>query len=509
MVGILNLHARYTAIASVMKNRVELVAVQDASGALFNNAVHEIIKVIKHDGPGIWDNLAASAKRLRYLLLTEPVPFDFNSRLPEALEQVHDQANRLLGATNNPELIRKLIDYSTSLSDDVSPVGSELIRSVLETGAENSLVVVASPRAKEALKPWLAEFEIKPLTLGDLREQEVSEEITYFVGPPRFFPSQSVTAPFTNEITFVFPSWFSDRRLPQSVLAPISEGAIQIEGRLFEIGAPAGSETLDSPLEAPDDIEDELMLQPDWGKRQSGNREPKEDEVEARKLLLSGGLGLWLDDEGDRIRVLDLRKEAGHRVRFMDIADVQVSTYLLLREGASERETLQELAFERLGSLGKTVRDSQAAWKASLGRRIESTGVQRCESDLRALGISAFKQVKAWALPHTIRPQKDRDFEILLEWLQRESSIHMEHANRLRQEVLKASHDLRDRLESAAEDTDISELEQNGHMNFDLDEPGYHGMFASRILAISPFTEIVSRNEIRLPFKEEIAQWLE
>lgn len=492
-----------------MKNHAELFAVQDASGAFFNHAVIEIIRAIKRDGPGIWDSLAASAKRLRYLLVTEPAPFHLNSRLSEALRQVHEQADQLLGATNNPELIRGLLDSSVGLPNDVSPVGSELVRSVLESGTESSLVVVANPRAKEAVRPWLAEFGIRSLTLGDLKEEQVSEEITYFVGPPRFFPSQSVTAPFTNEITFVFPSWFSDRRLPQSALGPISEGAIQIEGKLFEIGALADTENLDKLLEVPDVIEDDLMLQPNWGQRQSGNREPKEDEVEARKLLLSGGFALWLDDDGDRIRALDPRKEAGHRVRFMDIAEVQAGTYLLLREGASERDTLQELAFKRLGSHGKLVRDSQAAWKAALSQRIESTGVQRTESELRALGVSAFKQIRSWSLPHTIRPQKDKDFDILLGWLERESSIHMELANRLRQEVLRASRQLRDRLESAADDTDINQLELNGHMNFEMDEPGYHGMFAARILAISPFTEIVSRSEIRLPFQEDSAQWLE
>jgi hypothetical protein len=112
-------------------------------------------------------------------------------------------------------------------------------------------------------------------------------------------------------------------------------------------------------------------------------------------------------------------------------------------------------------------------------------------------------------LPNTIRPQKDKDFEILLDWLQKDFSFHLEHANRLRQEVLRASHDLRERLESAADDSDMATLELNGHMTFDLKEPGYHGMFAARVLAISPFKSIVSRAELRLPFKEDAALWLE
>jgi hypothetical protein len=182
---------------------------------------------------------------------------------------------------------------------------------------------------------------------------------------------------------------------------------------------------------------------------------------------------------------------------------------LLLREGASEKDTLQELAFKRLGKLAQAVKDAQSGWKNELQININTLGINRIERELQSRGLSAFKQIKSWSLPNTIRPQKDKDFEVLLDWLQKDFSFHLEHANRLRQEVLRASHDLRERLESAADDSDMATLELNGHMTFDLQEPGYHGMFAARVLAISPFKSIVSRAELRLPFKEDAALWLE
>jgi hypothetical protein len=509
MSRISNLNQRYAAIASILKNDVELISVQDPVGARFNNEVVKLLRKIKLEGPGIWDDLASSAQRLRFLLVSEPGPFELNPRLPEALEKMHYQAHLLTGATNDAGLIDALLRSADDLITEVSPTGNELVRSVVESGVENSLVVVVNSRAREALKPWLDEVGIKSFTLGELKQMHVFQDITYFVGPPILFSAHSVTAPFTNEISFVFPSWFRHRRIPQSALAPFSEGAIQLQGKLYEIGAPTETVGILSTTESPDDVEDDFELKPNWGTESLISREPREDEVEARKVLLSGGYGIWLDEDGDRIRALDATKPAGFRVRFVDITEVQQGTYLLLREGASEKDTLQELAFKRLGKLAQPVKDAQSDWKNALQISINTLGTNRIERELKSRGLSAFKQIRSWAMPNTIRPQKDKDFEVLLVWLQKDFSFHLEHANRLRQEVLRASHDLRERLESAADDSDMAMLELNGHMAFDLNEPGYHGMFAARVLAIAPFKSIVSRAEIRLPFKEDAALWLE
>jgi hypothetical protein len=509
MARISNIERRYRAIESIARGHVELFAVHDPLGSEFNSAVLKLIRKVKQEGPGIWDGLAAAVRRLRYLLVAEPGPFELNPRLSEAVEQLHIRAAALSGATNDAELISELLDRADALVSGMSQAGTELVRSVLEVGSETCLVIAANARAKDALKPWLGEMGIGVFTLGELKHERITQEISYFVGPPRFFPGNSVTAPFTNEIVFIFPSWFSDRRIPTSVLAQISERAIQVEGRLFEIGVPGEFDSSTTEIELPDNIEDDLALQPNWGQRKSENREPKDDETEARKLLLSGGYAIWLDDDGDRIRVLDANMPVGDRVRFEEIRDVQPGTYLLLREGVSERDTLQDLAFKRLGKHAEPVKHSQISWKTALGRRILSLGIHRAESELRNLGLSAFGQLKSWTLPHTIRPQKDLDFEILLGWLNEDVQTRIELANRIRQETLRASHSLRAALESAAEDTDIHELTASGCINFDLDEPGYHGMFAARVVAIAPFTEIVSRSEIRLPWKDDGAQWLE
>ncbi len=108
-----------------------------------------------------------------------------------------------------------------------------------------------------------------------------------------------------------------------------------------------------------------------------------------------------------------------------------------------------------------------------------------------------------------IRPQSDKDFVLLLGWLGVPVQSCFGHASILRQEVHRATRDLRALLESAADVSDIRELERAGHMTLDLDEPGYRGMIATKVVAIAPFTELITRSRARVLFEDEGAQWLE
>ena len=255
--------------------------------------------------------------------------------------------------------------------------------------------------------------------------------------------------------------------------------------------------------------EEDLLPQPVWGSRVSEDRAPNADEVEVRKILLSGNRAIWLDDDGERIRALDPTQPPGERVGYSEVPAVAPGTYLLLREGEAERESLHARAFTRIGPRASAIQESQASWKSALIEQLRARGIRDSERALRALGVRAAGQVRAWASPHVIRPQSDGDFERLLGWLGLPIQPHFGHASLLRHEVHRATRELRDRLEAAADAADLHELERVGHMTLDIAEPGFRGMFVTRVLAIAPFTELVARYDARVPFADEGAQWLE
>jgi hypothetical protein len=58
---------------------------------------------------------------------------------------------------------------------------------------------------------------------------------------------------------------------------------------------------------------------------------------------------------------------------------------------------------------------------------------------------------------------------------------------------------------------DMAELERDGHLrlDLDLDQPGFRGIVASRVLAIAPHAELIARHDARVLMRDRRAQWLE
>ena len=46
-------------------------------------------------------------------------------------------------------------------------------------------------------------------------------------------------------------------------------------------------------------------------------------------------------------------------------------------------------------------------------------------------------------------------------------------------------------------------------LSLDVKAAGFRGILATRVLAVSPFMEVVSRNDARVPFEDRSGQWLE
>lgn len=509
MARVIGLDQRYASSASVARYGTEVIAVWDEVGARFDSAIRGLIRLIQRDGTGVWDQLSGAAKALRWRLITGPMPIEQNAQLQEAVVEVGRQAHRLMGAVNEVSLLQEISDAAEALLMRDSFVGDVLLESLTEVGMDSAIVVAANTRSREALNDWLGPLGGRVLTLGDLERAEVSEDIAYFVGPPRFFNASAVTAPRTPEVTFIVPAWFRDRTVPRSAIAQYAEGRIEVSARLIEVGDRPAI-TSEQEIMATEPIPEESLLpQPVWGSRTSEVRTPRPDEVEAHKVLLSGNRAVWLDEDGGRIRALDLSQPPGKRVGYSDVSAVVPGTFLLLREGETEREALRERALVRIGVGAPAVQGSQTSWKSALIEQLKTKGVRESERALCELGVRAAGQVRAWTSPHVIRPQSDGDFERLLKWLGLSVQPYFGHASTLRHEVHQATRDLRDWLEAAADIADLHELERVGHMSLDIAEPGFRGMFVTKVLAIAPFKELIARYNSRVPFEEEGAQWLE
>jgi hypothetical protein len=498
------LNQRYAASANLVRTGVEIVAVSDSAGARFNAAVRRLMAMLKEEGGGYLDDLVGAAKALRWRHITQPQPLEFNPNLLQAAGEVCKQAARLRGAVGDQELLDKLTAAAALVAATDPVVGQVLLRIIEEIGADSCVVISASKTAAAGLQSWLQERNVMVLTAGELERDQSQREQVYVVGPPRFFPSSLVTAPVTSGVSFLLPVWFGDRSVPRSAIAAYSEGAIRIEARVFTEG-----DTTEPEVDLPNEPEDEneFLPRPVWGDHGPRDREPSNEEVEARKVLLSGNLAIWLDD-GERIRSLDPAQPAGERVTYTEIPAVRAGTHLLLRHGETERNALYQSAIARLAS-GAVVDQAQEAWKRLLLERIQLAGYRQVVKQLRAAGVKAADRARAWTDPNLIRPHSDQDFERLLQWLGIPTQPAFGYATLLRKTLYQVSAEIGKQLEVAVSAADLSELETTGHLSLDVKTEGFRGILATRVLAISPFTEIVSRHDARVPFGDRSGQWLE
>lgn len=498
------LNRRYAASTSLARTGVEILAVGDPAGARLNAAVRRLLALAKEGGGGYLDDLVGSAKAIRWRRVTQPQPLEFNPHQVYLANEVTRHAARLRGAIADQGLLDELSAAAALVASTNSVVGETLLRSIEEVGADSSIVVVSNKSAAAGFEAWLQPRDVLVLTAGEFERIQPLREQAYVVGPPRFYPSSLVTAPITSGVTFVLPAWLSDRTVPRSAIAAYAEGAIRVEARTFTEG-----DVSEPALELPDEPEDEneYLPQPVWGSRQGGDREPTSEEVEAHKVLLSGNLAMWLDD-GERIRSVDPEQPAGERVTYTEIPAVRIGTYLLLRQGETERNALYQAAIARLAN-GGVIHQAQESWKRLLAKRIEQRGIRQVVKQLREAGVRTADRARAWTDPNLIRPISDQDFERLLQWLDVPTQPTFGYATLLRKTLYQVSAVIGKQLELAVSGADLSELETAGHLSLEVENEGFRGIVATRVLAISPFAEIVQRHDARVPFEDRSGQWLE
>lgn len=495
---------RYVASASLMREGVSIFAVGDPAGAQLNAAIRRALFVLGDERSEVWRSVLQTANALRWRRMTQPQPRAYQTQQP-LIDDIVLQAKRLRNLISDGDLLDRIADAAVAIGETDSPVGSALLESIQEVGPDACVVVASRGAARAGLTSWLDEFRAMVVVPSELDTLSPTIETSYVIGPPVFMPSSVVTAPITPEVTFLIPAWFGNRSLPSSTLGPHAEGQIVIRASVHEIGDTAEP---DNPVPLDEEVDDAYFPQPVWGQRVSGDREPSIDEVEAWKVLLAGQQGLWLDD-GDRIRSMDPRQPEGARVGYEAVSGVVSGTYLVLREGETERGAMYERAISTLGAKAIGIVTSQARWKQRLEDRLAHVGARRASQELERLGVRSSGQVRAWADPRLICPQRDADFAILLDWLGEPSQPAYSNAITLRRAVYKASAELRKELEAAVGRVDLRVLERDGILHLDLPHEGYRGMIVARVLAKAPFTEIVSRHQLRVPFKDGSAKWLD
>jgi hypothetical protein len=494
----------YRAAADIARGAVELRTVSDEAGARLDGALKRLIIRLRDEDPEVWQELMALARQLRWRLATNPAPAAFRADDEELRVALATACqHRKLGTDHSTQaLLNDLVRAADHACEEDRPTGVALLDCLAKSDPGTVLVVTASGRAQGATRDWFDDLGIViPVLRASFgRHTEVADH-AYAIGWPSLFGPSLLTAPRARTITYVLPSWVRDRALPTTAFAAYAEGAIRPARKITTTGP---EPVLDEPADV---VVDQLAPTLTW-QRHEPARALRSDEVLARKVLLGGGLAIMLDQDGEHIRSLDPAQPTGRRVEHGDVSAVTVGSYLVLREGVTQSAMLYERAIELLGSRGPHVSQSQQEWKSALQGRLDQMGTSAVIRALERAGVKRADRAPAWTAITLARPQDDQDFELLLGWLGLPRQPYFDLATALRRTRLRASQEIREILENALASADLAELECDGFLRIELDDPGFRGMIATRVLAISPELEPVSRHEIRLPRKDWQARWL-
>ena len=498
-------NARYQAIGNLVVNGATLRISTDPLGQSFNDIVLDLNRMARNENDTALVDLLGAARLLRWRLMTHPQPLSLNAPILDIAAAVINEIRQLRGSLAlEGELLLDSLEGRVVQITESDPAIGILLSRILDglTSDANSVIVATSTTAAMGIKMWLGSHGLPVFSHSDLSLRREIWETEFVIGPPRFFPSGLVSAPSAPSINFLLPDWFHDRSIPRSPISRYSDGPIEIRTFMFGILEPVDESVAEVTTE------EEVLPQPVWDLGKELEREPSQDEVVARLVLLSGGLAIFLDD-GERIRCLDPSQPKGERVNFRDVSSVGVGTYLLLSEGQTERGILYQEALRLMGTRKTVVEASQSRWKALLEDRISKVGYAKVEKELWDLGVQTIDRIRAWTEPTLVRPQRVQDFQILLNWLGVPVDTTLELANELRRNRSKANANIRERLEDAVDKSDLTQIDVFGHLRMDLGTDGVRGIIATRLLGISPRTEYVSRAEARIPFSSSRSKWLE
>lgn len=455
----------------------------------------------------MWDEVVGTAKSLRWRLATQPQPLAYNTSVRQMADAVITECARLDAAVDvqSRGTFAELGASARSVLDADAVLGTELLQAILELDVSKVVVVGASGPAVAGIASWLNQYEVRVQSAHQLHREGVLYEQAFAVGPPRFLPRSLATAPLSEGLSYYLPTWFGDRSLPSSALTGIAECPVRLTTRIYAAGdlaAPAPAP--DSALAEEDLTPTTVWIPPDA----TSSRSPGSGEVEARRVLLSGGFAILLDD-GEWIRGIVPSLPGGDRVTNVEISAVRPGTYLLLREGATEQQTLYDAAIRLMGPQAAAAKLSQERWKTALQARLDALGTAEVRKQLKARSVKTLRQIKSWTSPTLIRPHSNNDFALLLDWLGIPHNPAYPLAAELRKSRGQASSRIADQLERAVEAADMGALERDGHLRFKAEGNGFRSWIATRVLLISPRVEVVTHNEARTLMPDRRARWLE
>lgn len=456
-------------------------------------------------GDNYWRKVFKLLKEHRYRMCATPLAFDILLRQLRASEDVLvEQLCRRCGdaypmfaekATTLYEKYNKLLQYHENpLLDAIL----EIQRTIPESNVailvrESSLV----PETSLALQkcPQLIELDVvipQMLSKGRCYNRLIA------LGPADWFPDFVFSSPRSALIHLVHYSWINDRwqLLPSLTCAKYSP--IGPHGAILPYIAPkAGKHFVDAYVINAEDLTPRI----DWDSlyemvRSHGNTAEGVNQAEVLIFVLEGGNYVLMNVEaGSSSLIIDLlslseddEDENNAVVQRIPTLDIEPGMFLLLRTRGSG-DYVVSLADTILGKHADYCNRIQKKWKFLLLKEVEETSMLSVAVRLLDLGSEFAKEqnVRNWISESNIRPRHKTDFTAIMRLigLEAETDEYWKAATEIDHAHRRAGHEIRKLLLKNVLNSNLTELEKYGRMDFILEQVDGGSITAFRVKEVS------------------------
>jgi len=433
----------------------------------------------------------------------------FQGLIRTALDLISQNSTRLpaeqqsvLGRiSNNLKLISQVHDSSLK---------SKLVDLIRTKGHRSNAVLIKYESAKEPFRRVLFDIDQGAwtcMTFTQLKGMKFDTLIiigsTVSVGSPNQIPERLITSNYAKDIYFLDFPLYPDKKFFVGPLSKIAQLPLKINVNLLsDANGPA---SVFSNFK--EDNEEELELSSKqfrsltMSKLSSLSSHPDEVRVECKCFLLASGQAVFLPESNGTIDVLNPNEVEGRRMLRKECSQIKSGEFLVLRVGSSDSEAIRAQADSLAGDQGVELRRVQREWKARLQTAVTNKSLSVVESDLRQRGIQR-PWIKEWLQAGSIRPQADRVFEILIDYLGMEVESTVASMNSLLAFHKKAGFKFREVLKEAFEEIDLSELLADSYLEMEIeDEASVAKLGAYKCLSISAETYEVPESAVKRIFE--------
>lgn len=420
-----------------------------------------------------WKRFVRRLKRYRFEQLAAPLGFGNPATISKSeLEDLAETLRRLRQSA--PDFLPQAEKVFQILLELVDDGGNPMLEKLLEisSGLENLSVVIVESRLIKPTERVFADFNgsLSVLSESQLRRNVCYDEIVCF-GASRWHSEYVFTAPRAAKIHLLRFDWLRDKlKRTSAFINPLKSSGQSKTGDDFEENVKQAEEFLESSDIIPSVNLSEIAQKFANRNQKYLNADDSRESVEARLFWLEGRRGVFLEEDS-RALIIDLSRQSPVRKR--RVAEIAPGVFVLLRDRGGG-DFIVPLANKILGKDAARLREFQWNWKKTLHNLVAEIGVNQTVIRLKNLGARSSNKVnlRNWIAysERNIDTRYREDYDALMKLAGYGDRLEecFANAKRLRQAHQKAGNLIRRMLIKKVSETDLSELEKYGEMEFEL-----------------------------------------